>query len=85
MAQTPRAARWISMGTLAVPLLLSGCRYGSGHESNQVPDCDGVLAGALQCVRVDDTSGATDSKFQWLTENCAVEYDILVDSPRNEA
>jgi hypothetical protein len=30
-------------------------------------------------VRADDNSGATDSKFQWLTENCSTEYEILVD------
>lgn len=64
---------------LASTLLLTGCSDGSGSKSNQARDCDGVLASALQGVRIDDTSGATDSKFQWLTENCSYEYDILVD------
>ncbi len=64
---------------LTSTLLLTGCSYGSGNKSNQVPDCEGVFASALQDVRIDDTSGATDSKFQWLTENCLHEFNILVD------
>ena len=79
MAQTLRAARWIAVGILTSALLLTGCSYGSSNQSNQMPDCDEVLASALQSVRIDDTSGATDSKFQWLTENCSHEYNILVD------
>jgi hypothetical protein len=64
---------------LTSALLLTGCSYGSSSKSHQAPDCDGVLASALQGVRADDTSGATDSKFQWLTENCSRQYEILVD------
>ena len=64
---------------LTSALLLTGCSYGSGNTSNREPDCDGIFASALQGVRIDDTSGATDSKFQWLTENGSYEYDILVD------
>jgi hypothetical protein len=79
VAQTLRPGRWISIA-LASGVLLTGCSYGSGSGmSYQGPDCDGVLADALQGVRADDTSGATDSKFQWLTENCSYEFEILVD------
>lgn len=61
-------------------LLLTGCTYGtSSSNSYQVPHCDEVLASAIQGVRADDSSGATDSHFQWLTENCSYEYNILVD------
>ena len=79
MTETPRAGRWIAVAMLTSALLLTGCSYGSNSKSYQAPDCDGVLSSALQGVRADDTSGATDSKFQWLTENCSYEYDILVD------
>lgn len=83
MARTLRTRRWIpavAMVTPALLLLLTGCSYGgSNSTSNQSTDCDGVLASALHGVRNDDTAGATDSKFQWLTENCSHEYDVLVD------
>lgn len=80
MAQTLRTDRWPAVVTLASALLLTGCSYGSGSgTSYQAPDCDGVLADALQGVRAAAASGATDSKFQWLTENCSYEYEILVD------
>jgi len=79
VVQTRSAARWFTVGLLTSTLLVTGCSYGSGNRASQVPDCDGVFAGALQRVRVDDTSGATDSKFQWLAENCSYEYDVLVD------
>ena len=79
VTQTLRAGRWLAVGMLTSALLLTGCSYGSSNKSSQGPDCDGVLASALQGVRIDDTSGATDSKFQWLTENCSYEFNILVD------
>ncbi|RXZ51916.1 hypothetical protein [Agromyces binzhouensis] len=80
MANTMHTGRCVSGAVLAFVLLLTGCSYGIGSSNSyQEPDCDGVLANAIQGVRADDSSGTTDSYFQWLTENCSYEYDILVD------
>lgn len=80
MARNLRTGRWIAVAMLTSALLLTGCSNGSSSSKSYQPhDCDGVLTSALQGVRADDTSGATDSNFQWLTENCSYEFDILVD------
>lgn len=61
MTQTLRSGRWTAGTVVTSLLLLAGCSSGTGSSSYQEPDCAGVLASALQGVRADDTSGATDS------------------------
>lgn len=79
MASSLHAGRWVAVATLTSTFLLTGCSYGNSSKSYEAPDCEEVLSSALQGVRADDNSGATDSKFQWLTENCSAEYEILAD------
>lgn len=75
-----RTGSQIAGAMLASVLLLTGCSYGTGSsDSYEEPDCEGVLASAIQGVRGDDTSDTTNSYFQWLTDNCSHEYSILVD------
>ncbi|WP_394551816.1 hypothetical protein ACDF64_13185 [Agromyces sp. MMS24-JH15] len=79
MPYTPRLGRAIMLGLFGPVLFLTACSNGGGTRAYEAPDCEDVLSSALQGVRVDDTTGATDSKFQWLSENCSHEYDVLVD------
>jgi hypothetical protein len=38
-----------------------------------------VLASVVQRVRIDDTAGAINKEIDWLSRNCATEYDIATD------
>ena len=41
--------------------------------------CGEVLASVVNLVRLNDTEGAINSQFDWLSNNCSSEYEIAVD------
>ena len=74
-----RAPEALAIAATAI-VLLSGCSYlGSSSSAADEVSCDDVLASAVNRMRADDTSAAIDQEFDWLSQNCPVEYDIATD------
>lgn len=63
-------------------LLLTGCStYSSGtrDSSGATVSCAEVLSSIVERIRSEETSGAIDSEFDYLSGNCSAEHGIATD------
>lgn len=66
---------------LCALFLTAGCSSYSARteQAESGATCDEVLASIVQRVRSDDTAGAINEEIDWLSRNCATQYDIATD------